>query len=92
VNRCWSLLGNSGRSNENVNLAKLQDGRIHGILNTLVIPNVDLVEDDGDAILGRELGDSVVSMLLEDVEDSESLEVNIAESIRNAVSEASSTT
>jgi hypothetical protein len=50
------------------------------------------VEDDWDAILRRELGDSLVSVLLQHVEDDESLEFDITKSIRNAVSEAASTT
>jgi hypothetical protein len=57
-----------------------------------VTTNIDLVEDDRDAILCRELGDSLVSVLLQHVEDDESLEFDITERIRNAVTEAASTT
>jgi hypothetical protein len=54
--------------------------------------NTDLMEDDGYAILGRELGNSLISVLLQHVEDNKSLEVHITEGIRNAVAEAWSTT
>jgi hypothetical protein len=57
-----------------------------------VTTNIDLVEDDRDAILCRELSDSLVSVLLQHVEDDESLEFDITERIRNAVTEAASTT
>jgi hypothetical protein len=50
------------------------------------------MEDDGYAILGRELGNSLISVLLQHVEDNKSLEVHITEGIRNAVAEAWSTT
>jgi hypothetical protein len=50
------------------------------------------MEDDGHVILCRELSDSLISVLLEDVEDDKSLEVHIAKRVRDAVSQAPSTT
>jgi hypothetical protein len=54
--------------------------------------NTDLMEDDGYAILGRELGNSLISVLLQHVEDNKSLEIHITKGIRNAVSQPPSTT
>jgi hypothetical protein len=50
------------------------------------------MEDDGHVRLCRELSDSLISVLLEDVEDDKSLEVHIAKRVRDAVSQAPSTT
>jgi hypothetical protein len=46
------------KSDENVNLAGLEDRGINCILNVRVAANVDLLEVDGEVALGREPRDS----------------------------------
>jgi hypothetical protein len=92
LDRYRSLLGDSGRGDKNVDLAELLDSRVHGILHTLVVAHVDLMENDGHAILGREVGDSLISVLLQHVENDKGLKVDVAKGVRNTVSESTSTT
>jgi hypothetical protein len=46
------------------------------------------MEDDGHVILCRELSDSFISVLLENVEADKSFEVHIPKRVRDAVSQA----
>jgi hypothetical protein len=66
LDRCWNLLGDSRRGDKNVNLAELKDRPINSILDALMVADVDLLEDVWNTILRRELGDSLISVLLED--------------------------
>jgi hypothetical protein len=44
LERCWCLLGDSRRGDTKVNLARLLDNRVHGILDTRLVVRVDLRE------------------------------------------------
>jgi hypothetical protein len=57
--RCWSSLGDSRRGYRNVNLARLLNNGIHGILNVRLVVSVSLQEnsvrwelDEGGAVKG----------------------------------------
>jgi hypothetical protein len=57
-----------------------------------VVADIHLMKHHRNAILGRKLGNSEVSVLLQHVEYNKRLDINIAEGIRDAITEASSTT
>jgi hypothetical protein len=57
------------------------------VLDALVIADVDFMEDDGYTILDRDLGDSLVSMLFEDVRDDKALEAHVAKGVGEAVAQ-----
>jgi hypothetical protein len=67
------------------------NGGVHGVLDAELVADIDLMEDDRDAILGGELGNGLVSVVLEDVEDDKGFNSDIAKSIGDAVSKATRT-
>jgi hypothetical protein len=85
-----NLLSDDRGGNKHIYLAELQHRLINGSLNALVVTDVDLLEHDGNAVLPTKLDDSLVTVLLEDIEDHERLQINVAERIGNAVAETAS--
>jgi hypothetical protein len=90
--RCWSLLSNASRSDQNVNVSELLNSGVHGVLDAELVADVDLMENNRHTILGGKLGGSFVSVLLQHVKDNKSFQVNVAKSVRDVISQSSRTT